>query len=333
MDLNGSYMKTKHNISLILITSLLLFLASCAQDGDDSFFGIDSGDLNDEASSLQSVNFSTSCGVVSNALLTNPVTQAELVSVQAVNTDLVIVTRMSGDQAGNQQLISLHGLDSDGISDSRRQEGVNFISESASFNAFLVVADPACSVRVDGGGLGVAGQLFLTNGVSVNEELLTRGLAFSSGGSECGANLLSSCYSTLEAQAPAEVFTAPVVPIADNNINDSFSSGSNPPCSSLAFGDGRGGDLWLAESESNGRPVYLLNSGWQAPASVQAELTSGGFTDAEFTGFANPDADGRLRPHFRFSRDCTELTGRLVVRDANQTCNITLPGDVCSRID
>ena len=107
---------------------------------------------------------------------------------------------------------------------------------------------------------------------------------------------------------------------------------NNPPCESLAFGDGRGGDLWIDRSESNGLPVYLLNNGWQDPATVDAVLVAGGLERANFTGFANPDA-GIDRPHFRFSRNCTAYTGTLIVTDASQSCEVQLPGSPCERID
>ena len=110
----------------------------------------------------------------------------------------------------------------------------------------------------------------------------------------------------------------------------SFSN--NPPCDTLAFGDGRGGDLWIPQSESNGLPVYILNNGWQDPATVDAVTFGGGTERANFTGFANPDA-GRLRPHFRFSRGCGNYTGTLIVTDSSQVCEVRLPGSPCSRID
>ena len=78
---------------------------------------------------------------------------------------------------------------------------------------------------------------------------------------------------------------------------------SNPPCSSLAFGDGRGGDLWLPVSEGNGLPVYLLNGAWQERATAVAQLVGGGSEQGNFTGFNNPDPDG-LRQHLRFTRSC-----------------------------
>jgi hypothetical protein len=108
---------------------------------------------------------------------------------------------------------------------------------------------------------------------------------------------------------------------------------TNPPCESLAFGDGRGGDLWLNKSESNGLPVYLLNSGWQDAPTVEAELFGGGLERGNFTGFANPDGDGRLRPHYRFSRSCGSYTGLLIVTDVSQSCEVRLPATPCQRID
>lgn len=107
---------------------------------------------------------------------------------------------------------------------------------------------------------------------------------------------------------------------------------NNPPCESLAFDDGRGGDLWLHHSESTGLPVYLLNNGWQDPTTVDAVLHGGGLERANFTGFANPDA-GIDRPHFRFARGCSAYTGALIVTDASKVCEVQLPAHPCTRID
>ena len=106
----------------------------------------------------------------------------------------------------------------------------------------------------------------------------------------------------------------------------------NPPCSSLAFNDGRGGDLWIYHSESDGRPVYLLNSGFRSAPVVDIERTDGTCERARFTGFANPDPGG-LRPHYRFDRSCEDYTGTLFVKDGVQTCEVVLPSDPCERID
>lgn len=105
----------------------------------------------------------------------------------------------------------------------------------------------------------------------------------------------------------------------------------NPPCNTLAFGDGLGGDLWLPVSRGDGLPVYLLNGAWQVPARAEAQLITGAFEQGNFTGFNNPDPDG-LRQHFRFSRSCEQYTGLVIVTDPNQSCEVQIPG-VCSRID
>ncbi len=114
--------------------------------------------------------------------------------------------------------------------------------------------------------------------------------------------------------------------------NGGGTGSGNPPCSSLAFNDGRGGDLWIYESESDGRPVYLLNSGFRSAPVVDVVRTDGTCERARFTGFANPDPGGQ-RPHYRFDRDCTQYTGQIFVQDGVQTCEVNLPRDPCVRID
>lgn len=127
---------------------------------------------------------------------------------------------------------------------------------------------------------------------------------------------IESDFETPEVVTPTPVFTP---------------TRTNPPCSSLAFGDGLGGDLWLPISRGDGLPVYLLNGAWQEPASVEAQLVTGAFEQGNFTGFNNPDPDG-LRQHFRFSRSCEQYSGLLIVTDATQSCEVNIPS-ICDRID
>ena len=271
---------------------------------------------------------SSTCGVRTDSGVSNPQTDANVVQVQVLRSDSAIITNSDG----TQQLIKFHGVTSSGVDGLRVQNGIDALNQMLAGGAYFVSSGAQCPFTFSDGGLASLGQFFTLGNQNVNELLLEMGAVVPST-DICDGAQLAQCYQTIEPIIiEPEVVPNGIVTVDSNDFAGDV-SGSNPSCGSLAFGDGRGGDLWLYESESTGTPVYLLNSGWQFPASVEAQLTSGGFLRAEFTGFANPDADGRLRPHFRFSRDCTSFTGRLIVSDANQTCEVNLPANVCSRID
>lgn len=137
----------------------------------------------------------------------------------------------------------------------------------------------------------------------------------------------------LSEQVSEPVVEEPVVEQVEIEEAKTVRASSNPGCGSIAFGDGRGGNLWLHHSESTGSPVFLLASSWQDRVTVEAVLKSGGTERGRYTGFANPDGDGRLRQHHRFGRSCGSYTGTLIITDSNQVCEITLPKSPCSRVD
>jgi len=212
---------------------------------------------------LQSVNFSSTCGVVKNGSVLNPVSQAEFVTVEAVDTDLIIITRQLGVERGNQQLVKLHGLSSSGVSGSRRQQGIDIINQRGGAGAYLVIEDQNCTVQFQDGGLGVVGNLFGVDGVNVNELLLTGGNALSENDS-CNGDLIDGCYASLEAQAPPETVVTPIVAPPSNgggsgNIGGGAPGDINAECSMVSdFVDGAGNALWKPHSERTGTPVILM---------------------------------------------------------------------------
>jgi hypothetical protein len=208
---------------------------------------------------LQDVLIGPSCGAVQEGSLINPVTRAEFVTAEAVNSDVVIVTRQLGVEVGNQQLVKLHGLSSSGIIESRRLQGIDLINSRASAGAFLLVESLDCQIEFEGGGLGVAAQLYGSDGVSINEELLRNGFA-SATNDPCSGDLLFDCYLDLEAQAPP-VPTPTPVPV-------------EPPSNGGGGGESGGGGsliddfLWKPISEGDGNVVVLVN-----PFGVQVRVS------------------------------------------------------------
>lgn len=204
---------------------------------------------------LQDVLIGPRCGAVKEGSLINPITQAEFVSAEAVNTDTVIVTRKLGVEVGNQQLVKLHGLSSNGIIESRRLQGLDLINARANDGAFLVVQSLDCQIEFEGGGLGVVAQLYGSDGVSINEELLTSGFA-SATNDPCNGDLLFDCYLELETEAPPVPTPTPEPTIPPNN-----------------GGEGGGGGsliddfLWKPISEGDGNVVVLVN-----PFNVQVRV-------------------------------------------------------------
>lgn len=208
---------------------------------------------------VQSVSIASRCGAVREGSLENPVSTAELVRVEPLSTDLVVVTRLLGVEAGNTQLVKLHGLTSEGVSEQRQALGEAFIINNSVGGAYLSTASQDCAVEVSGGGMGVVGQFYSQDGVSINEALLANGYALATEDS-CNGELLLECYGELEAEAPPEPVPAP--PSPENPDSDHDDEGGN-------YVEGIIRDfLWKPVSESNGNLVVLVN-----PTNVRVEVS------------------------------------------------------------
>lgn len=214
-------------LPLRLVASLLLilsFLASCTKPQQDE--ADNSSFPESEAISSGSgvvIPLTSSCGVVVDGILYEGLNaaQAEAVSVEALNTDLVIVRSLYGDLAGSPQLVQLQGLTAEGVSPFKRQQGVSQINRMAGSYAFFVQAGRNCATVVDGGGAGVIGQIFTSGGDSINEALLKSGQALPRLDS-CGGDVLYDCYNKTEV---AEEFSSLILnnflwkPVSDNDGN------------------------------------------------------------------------------------------------------------------
>ena len=189
---------------------------------------------------LVPTQISSSCGAVKDGIIVNPVTAAEEVGVQAVAANEVIITRFRGVEAGNQQLVKLHGLSTAGIPAFRLAQGINLINSAGA--AYFLAASHGCGAVLPSGGLGVYGQLYTREGVSINEELLRMGSVLAEA-DPCSGDLLLACYQTVQAEAPDPGDE----PVSDLII-DNF--------------------LWKPVSEANGNLVVLVN-----PQGVQVLVT------------------------------------------------------------
>lgn len=231
--------------------------------------------------------YASRCGTPVDGALVNPATNdhAEAVNVQAVTSDTLIVTRLEGSQAGATQLVKLQGITGDGGS-----SGVNVINGLlAGGPAALVLPGSDCAVTADGGGQGVAAQLFTLGGESINERLLSEG-AVRTAVDVCGSELLSGCYQTIEAEAispkrihdflwkpvsesngnlavlvdPADITVVVTGAVSDTLINTGPSNGRGTTARSGRFSGGEFGNNVLVEFfDENGKRV-LVNNGDRA---------------------------------------------------------------------
>ncbi len=177
---------------------LLLSLSACVKASNEGTQ--DEGLQPSEDPAEPSVSLRSNCGIFKDGAVhaTLDVSQAEPVTLQVLNSDLVIVTRTSGQFAGTQQLVQLQGITAEGASQYKRDRGIQFIQSTAGYNGFLVVGGNAeCSVTVDSGGTGVIGQIFGPQGENINESLIAMGAANVRGEDGCGGAELEACYRTI----------------------------------------------------------------------------------------------------------------------------------------
>lgn len=249
---------------------------------------------------VESVNLSSTCGAVQQGRLVNPVLSAELVSVDVVSPEQIIVTRSTGVESGNSQLIKLHGVTEAGLSSTRRQSGIDFIRAGTALGAYLVVQDLSCSFQFSDGGVGVVGQLYALDGVSINESLLVQGFALPEL-DVCSGELLDSCYSILADEAPEEIVPMEPVETTTSTTTTTSTGGCNPPQGNFTEVFGENGNLWKAVSDTRGGNLVLLFDSKFCQEfdrcrvfRTNGELedltcTKDQFTQTPFSCFTNPD--------------------------------------------
>lgn len=186
-------------ISVLCLVSLL-FVASCKKSDDDDDIIIGGGPITPSSTELNPTPLSSRCGAIVNEgfVSTVPAGQAELVDVTASSAELVVITRVSGIEAGNSQAVKLHGVSTSGVSAPLREQGKSLIQSLTAGKAYFVPAGSSCAVTINGNAQGVLGQLFTLGGVNINEQLLTAGAVKATGSEVCGSSLLASCYSSIE---------------------------------------------------------------------------------------------------------------------------------------
>ncbi|MDZ4787048.1 MAG: hypothetical protein SGJ02_13325 [bacterium] len=229
-------MKSRFRFSIII--SSLLIISGCTKSPDDSSSSSDSFNSNIDASAAR-----VRCGVFTDDEFQSdvPFNSAEPVKVRALSSDLVIITRTTGEDINTKQLVKLQGITTSGLSSGKISRGVDLIEQNASFDALFLAAGEGCSVTVNGGGQGVFGHLFTSDLKSINEMLLEKGLALPETGI-CGGDSLAGCYAGIEVQEE----------ISDQVIDHV---------------------LWKPVSDSDGKLV-VLSSAFDVNVSVEGSISS-----------------------------------------------------------
>ena len=286
---------------LFSLTALCLPLIGCGSgtqsenSSSSSSFSASSDEIN--------ITLTSACGTITDTnVLNNPVPEdrIEFVSVSATTSDTVVITRRDGDQAGNSQVVKLHGVSSTENSGFLHDSGVDLINSLTRRGAYFVPAGDGCDTTVfDGAVQGILGQLYTTSGQNVTEALIANGSVAPSL-EICGADALVGCYSSIPVQ---EHFSSKVI--------RSF--------------------LWKPVSERDGRVVVLVNS-----SRVTVRVT--GAVTETFTDFGPSNGRGTTargnRAGCGYGRATVEFfdsSGRRTLLNNGQR-SVTVPNG-CDRLD
>jgi hypothetical protein len=139
------------------------------------------------------------CGTVVEGVLHNPITDeaALTVNVTAITTDTVIVTLIENGVAVGDRLVRLHGVTSEGISNSSIEDGKAIINRLGR-NALFIPVSESCVAHFPGGGQGVYGQIYSNSGVAINEALIQARAVQPDFSAPCNSSLVTACYQALK---------------------------------------------------------------------------------------------------------------------------------------
>ena len=139
----------------------------------------------------------TSCGVVVNGTLKNPVSakDGELVQVvQVLSNNLMAISNSM--LVNDRRLIKLQGI-ANASTSYRNTASIDRIESLTSNGAYFFKATKDCSVIL-GGAEATVGALLTLNGQSVAEDLISKDLSGVDSQDACSGALLGSCFSALE---------------------------------------------------------------------------------------------------------------------------------------
>lgn len=141
----------------------------------------------------------TDCGVVFGGKLSNPVSMAdgEEVRIKEVMGNNLVSIQSTSLQSSGPQLLKLHGVASGPSTTS--QAARNMIRNLAGSKAYFYKASEDCETTVQGG-KGTIGHLISSKGVSINESLISAGLADVDTKDACGGDMIAGCFNALKGQ-------------------------------------------------------------------------------------------------------------------------------------
>ncbi len=231
------------NLLRWILAGSVLMLGACSAGSDedseetDDDFVAESGDDSDLGP-----KFTSDCGVVMGGLVSNPVSSSRgtLVTISSVlSTNALVISRPQGLQA-----LKLHAVSPATSGESYATTTLNaFVGQQVTLFEASTALSKSCAATLPGGGQGIAGQLFTSNGNSISEELLKSGaqVGVEASGS-CGEELIAGCYSALKDSAPprtmGEIRDFLWKPAAESSYNPGGLAIHADPCNATVFVNG-----------------------------------------------------------------------------------------------
>jgi hypothetical protein len=208
---------THKKTALLNLLVLVSFISACGGSSGES------GSRGNSRILDTSMVFQTRCGVVIEGGVKNPTSarDAEAVTVEPVTSDTVVVTRLEGENAGSSQLVKLHGVSAgNSYSNGLGAQRMRALLGTGPVALVLPTLGSSCAIETSGAGQGVVGQLFSPNGQSIVETLLSEGM-LSSSNDVCNSELITPCYSQIEAEAisPKRIRDFLWKPVSESNRN------------------------------------------------------------------------------------------------------------------
>jgi len=256
----------------LLMIILSTFLSSCGGgSGGDS-------EGNNQVSTSDSSGLRTSCGVVSDQELFNPVsqsrgTQVTLLSVLDSNALLV-------SDSSNEFVVKLQGIG--GTTGFNNTAASGLFTELSSQKLFFFSAGP-CEAKVIGGRLGQIGSIITESGISFAEEVVKRKFAgIIESSNACSEDEISGCLQSISRSNTVRTFGAPI-PCEQMPTHTSFDP-ADPRCSgnaSVTVNNSVFGSVFsiqLRYPDGTDRIIQECADADCTPLKVQRYIRSGGFT-------------------------------------------------------
>jgi hypothetical protein len=332
--------KFTHNIN-IFFSFLLLLASSCSSGGSD---GSNAVSLDEETAQL----FSARCGLIDNGTFIERPSRAEMVSVEVIGADAVIITRETGSEAGNAQLVKLHGISTEGISSYRIHHGMELLKSRLSSGAYFISAGRNCDIIMEGGGAGILGQIYSLDGENMSELMLMHQSAIPKVDT-CEGGAISECYKKIEpldrplSDIELDMQTVSF-PTFCGNVKDGLIENPSTKAELVRI-------IPLSSTQVVATPLLGLNAGNAMQIQLHGLTTEGLSSTANRLGLnfiasaASPEAylvrvsnaceieiegSGKATTGYIFSKDGTSINEELLKRGYAKSGNEICDGDLLS---